>query len=289
MALEASDFMRENKERPFFLNYWCFSVHAPIQAKPELVEKYRKKADPDYPQRNPIAAGMVQSLDDAVGTLVSTIDELGITDDTIVIFFSDNGGMVHRFNDGVPITSNEPLRSGKSSIYEGGIREPLIAVWPGHIEPGSSSEEVVQSIDFYPTLLEMTGTPPPTGQVFDGMSIVPALEGRPLNRDAIFTYIPNYTPATLQRPSVAVRQGDWKLIRFFNDGSAQSDRHELYNLRRDIGETKDVTAENTGRVAALDALIDAFLTDTDAVIPTANPAYQDGLDPFPDGPSRVEE
>ena len=153
MAAEASDFMRRNKDRPFLLNYWCFSVHAPIEGKPELVEKYRAKGNPDNPQRNPINGAMVETLDDAVGTLVGTIDELGIADDTVIVFFSDNGGIIHRFDGGVAVTSNAPLRSGKSSIYEGGVREPLVFVWPGTVEPGSRSDAIVQSIDFYPTLL----------------------------------------------------------------------------------------------------------------------------------------
>ncbi len=288
MASEASQFIRENRDRPFFLNYWCFSVHAPIQGKPALVEKYREKADPGYPQRNPIYGAMVESLDDAVGTLVGTLDELGIADETIVVFFSDNGGMVHRFNDGVPVTSNAPLRLGKSSIYEGGIREPLIVVWPGHAEPGSTSAEVVQSIDFFPTLLEMTGTSPESEMAFDGISVVPALQGGRLDREAVFTYIPNYTGATMQRPSAAVRRGDWKLVRFFADGPGQRDRHELYNLRADIGETDDLAPSSPALVAELGALIDDFLDDTDAAIPGPNPDYQEGLDPFPEGPTRVE-
>lgn len=289
MAIEASQFMREHRDRPFFLNYWCFSVHAPIQGKPELVDKYRAKADPSYAQRNPIYGAMVESLDDAVGTLLATIDELGIADNTIIVFFSDNGGMVHRFNDGVSVTSNAPLRSGKSSIYEGGIREPLIVVWPGRVEPGSRSEEIVQSVDFFPSLLEMAGVPAPGDQSFDGISIVPALQGGALDREAVFTYIPNYTGATLQRPSVAVRKGDWKLIRFYCDGPAQIDRYELYDLREDIGETNDLAASYPDRVAELNRLIEAFLNDTAAVIPKPNPDYEEGLDPFPNGPTRVEE
>ena len=287
MAIEASRFMRMNKDRPFFLNYWCFSVHAPVQGKPELIEKYRAKADPEYPQRNPINGAMVESLDDAVGTLVGTIDELGIADDTIIVFFSDNGGMIHRFDGGVAVTSNAPLRSGKSSIYEGGIREPLVVVWPGMAKPGSKSEEIVQSIDFYPTLLEMTGTPVRRGQEFDGISIVPALRGGSLDREAIFTHIPNYSAATTQRPSTAVRAGAWKLIRFYSDGPGQADRYELYNLRDDIGEASDLAESNRDKVEELDSLIESFLEETEAVVPKPNPRYREGLDPFPDGPARV--
>lgn len=287
MAAEASEFMRRNTDSPFFLNYWCFSVHAPIEGKPALVEKYRAKGNPDDPQRNPINGAMVETLDDAVGTLVGTIDELGIVDNTVIVFFSDNGGIIHRFDGGVAVTSNAPLRSGKSSIYEGGVREPLVVVWPGTVEPGSSSEEIVQSIDFYPTLLEVTGVPPRQGADFDGISIVPALRGESLHRGGIFVHIPNYTPATLQRPSTSVRKGDWKLIRFYCDGPGQTDRFELYNLREDIGESNDLAMAEPDRVTGLSSLIEQFLLETEAVIPLANPRYQEGSDPFPDGPMRT--
>ena len=286
MAAEASDFMRRNKDMPFLLNYWCFSVHAPIEGKPELVEKYRAKGNPDNPQRNPINGAMVETLDDAVGTLVGTIDELGIADDTVIVFFSDNGGIIHRFDGGVAVTSNAPLRSGKSSIYEGGVREPLVFVWPGKVKPGSRSDAIVQSIDFYPTLLEVTGTPGRPDTEFDGISFAPALRGERLDREAIFTHIPNYSAATLQRPATSVRKGDWKLIRFHCDGPGQTDRFELYNLREDIGEKNDLAESEPERLTDLNALIDGFLSDTEAVVPTANPRYQDGLDPFPDGPAR---
>lgn len=286
MAYEASQFMRQNRDGPFFLNYWSFSVHAPIEGKPELMEKYRAKARPEYPQRNHINGAMVETLDDAVGTLVRTIDELGIADNTVIIFFSDNGGIIHRFDGGVPVTSNAPLRSGKSSIYEGGVREPLVVVWPGKVKPGSKSDAIVQSIDFYPTLLEVTGTPRHPDTDFDGVSFVPALRGERLNREAIFTHIPNYFAATLQRPATSVRKGDWKLIRFYSDGPGQTDRFELYSLREDIGETDDLADAEPETVSELNSLIDQFLSDTEAVIPTANPRYQQGLDPFPDGPAR---
>lgn len=286
MAAEASKFMREHRDRPFFLNYWAFSVHAPMQGKPELVDKYRRKANPDHSQRNPINGAMVESLDDAVGTLVATLDELGIADDTIIVFFSDNGGMVHRFDGGSAVTSNAPLRSGKSSIYEGGVREPLIVVWPGVTVPGSRSDEIVQSIDFYPTLLEMTGVPSEQHGEIDGTSIVPALQGGAIGRRAIFVHAPHYTPATLHRPSTSVRQGRWKLIRFYCDGPQQADRFELYDLERDIGEEHDLAARESSVAAGLKRLITDFLQETRAVIPQPNPAYEEGLSPFPNGPAR---
>ena len=289
MAAEAADFMRQNRDAPFFLNYWCFSVHAPIQGNQELVEKYRAKADPSMAQRNPIMGAMVESLDDAVGSLLATVDELDIAERTIIVFFSDNGGMVHRLNAGVPVTSNAPLRSGKSSIYEGGVREPLIIAWPPLVEPGSSSGAIVQSIDFFPTLLEMTGVRAREGQSFDGVSIVPAMRGDPFEREAIFVHSPQYSAATLHRPGTSVRRGDWKLIRFHCDGPGQQDRHELYNLAEDIGETADLAQQEPGIVGELGRLIDRFLADTEAVVPQPNPRYRRGSDPFPNGPALRDE
>ena len=281
MAIEAAKFMATNRDRPFFLNYWCFSVHAPIEGKPELVSKYRKSADPANPQRNPINAAMIETLDDAVGALTRSIDDLGIAENTVIVLFSDNGGIVHRFDGGTAVTSNAPLRSGKSSIYEGGVREPLIVVWPGIVEAGSASDAIVQSVDFYPTVLEMTGTPARSDLRFDGTSIVPALRGEPFERETIFTHIPNYTAATRQRPSTSVRKGDWKLIRFYCEGPDQTDRFELYNLGEDMGETRDLSDFEPARVSELNRLIDQFLEDTEAVIPTANSRFVPGTEPFP--------
>ncbi|MCP5112340.1 MAG: sulfatase, partial [bacterium] len=275
MAIEAGRFMREHKDRPFFLNYWAFSVHSPFEGKPELVERYRAKADPNHPQRNPINGAMVHSLDEAVGHLTRTLDELGIAEETIVIFFSDNGGIHFRDDGGAPITSNAPLRGGKATIYEGGTREPLIVIWPGEVEGGSRSEAIVSSIDFYPTLLEMTGITPKPDQRFDGISIVGALRGQPLERDTIFCHHPHYTKATGHVPSTYVRRADWKLIRFYADGEDQRDRYELYNLKDDLGESRNRVREHRAKVRELGTAIDSFLLDTAAVIPQPNPRYRE--------------
>ncbi|MCL5271520.1 MAG: sulfatase [bacterium] len=290
MAKEAAKFIKENKDRPFFLNYWCFSVHSPWQAKEELIRKFAKTADPAGLQRNPVYAAMVKSMDDAVGTLMKTLDESGLTDNTIVIFMSDNGGfcwpntpvMDKRYTT-VPVTSNLPLRGGKATIYEGGTREPLIVAWPGRIQPGSKNETaIVQSIDFHPTVLEMCGVAPPSVVRFDGISFLPALSGKPLAREAIFCHFPhNNSSQAYERmpaptppgPATYVRKGDWKLIRFYCDNPDQTDRHELYNLKDDLGETKDLSAAMPDKVKELSALIDAFLRESGAVVPKANPAY----------------
>ncbi len=291
MAEEAVAFMRQHRDRPFFLNYWSFSVHGPWEAKPELVERFRAKAaqaDPSDPQRHPVSAAMVYTLDEAVGRLTGALDELGLAEQTIVIFFSDNGGVTHIREvegvPGVPVTSNLPLRGGKATLYEGGTREPLVVAWPGVTPPGSRSDEIVCSIDFYPTFLDMLGLQgkqPKAGQPFDGISFVPALEGRPLERDAIFCYFPHYTPATGNVPGTYVRRGGWKLIRFFADNADQTDRHELYHLDQDIGETNDLAAQRPDKVAELSALIDGFLRETGAVVPTPNPRYDPLATPSP--------
>ena len=283
MGEEAVQFIRENKDRPFFLNYWQFSVHAPYvyrdkpQAKENLIDKYRAKADPDSPQRNPVYAAMVETLDANVGRIVEQIDRLGLADNTLVFFFSDNGGVHHEEIEGVPVTSNAPLRGGKATIYEGGTREPCIIVWPGHVKPGSKSGAIIQSVDFYPTILEMIGLEPQAGQMFDGLSIAPALQQTgPPKREAIFCHFPHASlPETV--PSVYARKGDWKLIRFFHDGSQFAHRYELYNLKDDLGETDNLAEKRPGKVQELDALIERFLKDSGAVVPKPNPAYRPGL------------
>ena len=289
MADEAAKFIRANKDRPFYLNYWAFSVHAPYDAKRSLIEQHRADADDKLPQHNPLYAAMVHSLDDAVGTLVKTLDEEGLLDRTLIVFFSDNGGVnwsTLDMEDGgirsaaavefakIPQTSNAPLRGGKASIYEGGVREPCFVVWPGVVSVGSRSAALIQSIDFNPTLREIAGAKTQPGQLVDGRSFLPVLKGAATkHRETIFTFFPHHIPHTGQLPAVSVRRGDWKLIRFFHDGPKQEHRYELYHLRNDLGETRDLAAVEPALVKELDALIEDFLKDTGAPVPGPNPAY----------------
>ena len=284
LADEALKFLDAHRDRPFLLSYWCFSVHAPYDAKPTLVERYAAKAAKarNAPQRHPVMGAMIHSLDENVGHVLRKIEQLGLADNTIVLFFSDNGG-VHWMGNrgegnryGCPITSNAPLRGGKATIYEGGTREPMIVVWPGVVRPGSRSDALVSSIDVYPTVLEMLGLKPRAGQRFDGVSIVPALKGRPLGRETVFCHFPHYVKATGNLPSTYVRKGDWKLIRFYADGPDQANRFELYNLAEDIGETKDLSARMPEKVRELDGMIDAHLKEIGAVVPKPNPSYRPG-------------
>jgi len=273
MCQEAIKFLKENRGRPFFLNYWAFSVHAPFDAKKDWIAKYRAKADPNDEQRCPTYGAMVQSLDENVGRLLDTLDELKLTDNTIIVFFSDNGGNRYDRVDGIPVTSNAPLRDGKASNYEGGTRVPCVVVWPGKVKPGSRSDAFLSSVDWYPTLLEMTGVQPKQKVKFDGVSQAPALLGAGMPRDTLLTYFPHYVQVTGARPATSVRRGDWKLIRFFCDNPDQSDRFELYNLKDDCGETKNRAAEKPELVKELNSLIDDFHKDTGALIPAKNPAF----------------
>lgn len=287
MASEAIKFIRANKDKSFFLNYWAFSVHAPFDAKADLIQKYAAKADPNDPQRCAVYGAMVQTFDENVGQLIRVLDELKLTDNTIIVFFSDNGGnMYDRLDDlrgtmfaidnpvqRIPPTSNAPLRGGKATIYEGGTRVPCVVIWPGKVEPGSRSPAPLSSVDWYPTILDMTGVTPKETVKFDGVSQKPALLGLGTPRDTVFCCFPHYVQATGAVPSVWVRRGDWKLIRFFCDGPEQADRFELYNLKSDMGETKNVAAEHPDLVKEFNTLIGGHLKEIDAVIPVKNPAY----------------
>jgi arylsulfatase A-like enzyme len=286
MASEAITFIKANRERPFYVNYWAFSVHAPYDAKPALIEKYRAKAaklPPGSAQRNPVFASMVQSLDENVGRLLDTLDELKLTEKTIIVFFSDNGG-VHWLAgtpeatkaagiENIPITSNAPLRGGKATTYEGGTREPCIIAWPGLTKPGASSTAIIQSIDFFPTFADLLQLKIPDTLKFDGRSFAPALRGVAHDRGPTFCHFPHTTPASGGLASTWVRVGDWKLIRFYGLNADQSDLLELYNLRDDLGETRNLAAQQPAKVTELNALITGFLQETEAVVPLRNPNY----------------
>ncbi|MFQ6130515.1 MAG: sulfatase [Armatimonadota bacterium] len=271
---EALTYVQQRREDPFLLCLWHFAVHAPFQAKEEITKTYRGKVDPRGRQDCPIMASMIQSLDESVGRVLDKLDELGIADRTIVIFMSDNGGNMYDTVEGTTPTNNAPLRGGKATIYEGGTREPCVIVWPGVVEPGTTCSEVISSIDFYPTMLEMAGIEGRSDHLVDGESIVPLLKGRgKLQREAIFCHFPHYVPATKNLPSTYVRKGDWKLIRFYGEGPNRSHAYELYNLRDDVGETSDLADREPAKVGELDALITQHLEEIDAIVPIPNPNY----------------
>lgn len=285
MAAEAVAWMEQTKDKPFYMNYWMFSVHAPFDAKKANIETHRGRVDPKDAQRSPTYAAMIQSMDDAIGTLLDGLDRLKLADNTIIIFTADNGGNMYNEVDGTTPTSNRPLRGGKATMFEGGTRVPCVVVWPGIAAPGSRSDALVQSEDFYPTLMAGVGVQPlgdsersakastPT-QRFDGSSILPALKGDPLSGKAVFQYFPHNpgVPDWLP-PSVSVHRDDWKLIRIFHGGENGAHRHLLFNLREDLGEKHNLAAAKPELVAELDALIEGFLNDTKAVVPVPNPAF----------------
>lgn len=274
MGDEAVAWLESHKDQAFFLNYWQFSVHAPFDAKKELIDKYRPLIDPASPQRCPTYAAMVQSLDENVGKILDAVDRLGLSENTAIIFFSDNGGNMYNQVDGTTPTSNAPLRGGKATVYEGGIRVPAVVVWPGVTTPDTRSDAVIQSTDLYPTVLSLLGLPPTPDQAVDGKDITPALRGQAFDRGPIFTYFPHSpkVPDTLP-PTAVVHHGDWKLIRIFFGGERGEHSYELYNLKDDIGESRNVAAEHPDLVKELDGLITDFLIDTQAVLPLPNPRY----------------
>lgn len=274
MAAEAVAWMETQKDRPFLLNYWMFSVHAPFDAKRANIEKHRERINPADEQRSPTYAAMIQSLDDAIGTLLDALDRLGLAEKTIIIFTSDNGGNMYSEIDDTLPTSNRPLRGGKATMFEGGTRVPTVIAWPGRTIPGSRSEALIQSEDYYPTLLDGLGLKPAPQQWFDGISVLPALKGEPLAREAVFQYFPHSpgVPDWLP-PAVSIHQGDWKLIRLFHAGQNGQHRYLLFNLKEDLGEQHNLAAEQSALVAELDARIERFLTETHAVVPIPNPAF----------------
>lgn len=283
MAAEAVAWMEQEKAkgRPFYLNYWMFSVHAPFDAKKAEVAKQRARVNPQDAQRSPTYAAMIRSMDDAVGTLLDALDRLELAENTVIIFTSDNGGNMYDEVEGVTPTSNRPLRGGKATLFEGGTRVPCVVVWPGLTPAGSQSDALVQSEDFYPTLLEglrISEAAPPAAKWrphFDGASILPALKGGALEAGkSVFQYFPHSTtvPEWLP-PAVSVHRGDWKLIRIFHGGEKGVHRHLLFNLRDDLGEKNNLAAQKPELVRELDGLISAFLADTQAVVPVPNPAF----------------
>lgn len=284
MAEEAVGWMRKHdKNSPFFMNYWQFSVHAPFDAKESLIKYYRTKVDFNDSQHSPTYASMVHSLDDAVGKLLDEIDRSGRAENTIIIFFSDNGGnmydgIVEELPNGEQFltspTSNRPLRGGKATIYEGGIRVPAIVIWPGITAPGSISNQIIQSTDFYPTLLEQMNMKTPENHTVDGINIIEALKGGNIKRNPIITYFPYHPPVPEWLPaSISAHDGDWKLIKLFHQGENQNHAYKLYNLKWDVGEVHDLSNVYPEKVKKLDAYIIAHLKDANAVVPVPNPKF----------------
>ncbi len=289
---EAIRLIENRDSRPFFMHLSYYAVHVPIEGKPELVQKYRDKAagmgldkrDPMeageyFPcehkmhqrvvrrrfQSDPGYAAMVQTVDTNVGRLLDALAAEGIADDTVVMFFSDNGGLATA--ESSP-TCNAPLSEGKGWMYEGAVREPLIVRAPGLTRPGGVCRTAITSTDFYPTILELAGLEPRPSQHCDGVSFAPLLRGdEGFRRGPIFWHYPHYSNQG-GRPGCSVREGDWKLIEFFEDG-----RRELYNLREDISETRDLAADDRQRADRLAGMLHEWLKRVEANIPETNPDW----------------
>ena len=264
LAAEANRFIEQHRDQPFFLYLPHFAVHLPVQAKLALIEKYRAKRRPGQKQNNLGYAGMIESLDDAVGCVRQKLEELKLADHTFVIFASDNGGRV-------PTTSNLPLRVGKGSCYEGGTRVPLIAYWPGVTKAGSVCDTPVIGVDLYRTILEAAGVSAGADRGVDSVSLVPLLRRTSgLMRDELFWHYPHYQHYQLggTTPYGAIRKGDFKLIEYFDDM-----RVELYNVREDIGEQHELAALMPAKVEELRTRLHSWRKEVGAQMPTRNPAY----------------
>jgi arylsulfatase A-like enzyme len=281
---ESVKFIQENRDNPFLLYLSFYSVHTPVQTKESYKKKYQQKASAVVVRRNsefervcsqrnnrarqvqkhPVYAGMMQSMDENVGKVLNKLKELGLTDNTIVCFTSDNGGL--STSEGSP-TSNLPLKAGKGWLYEGGIRVPYIIRWPGITKPGSKCTVPVIGNDFYPTLLQAAGLPQKPKQHVDGVSLVPLLNGasKTIGRKAIYWHYPHYGNQG-GRPGSALRVGDYKLIETFEDNAI-----ELYNLRDDIGEMKDLSASMPEKVAELKKMLNSWRSEVDAKMMKPNP------------------
>ncbi len=264
-ADEAVAFIRENRERPFFLFMSHYAVHAPLQSKQELTEKYQAKSPTE--QKNPVYAGMVESVDDATGKILATLDATGLADDTLVIFTSDNGGVDAAAN-GHPqsfYTHNGPLRMGKCWPYEGGIRVPAIIRWPGVVASNTVGATPICGIDLLPTICAATNVAPPADRPIDGENLMPLLTGTgSLRRDALFWHFPHYQHAT---PNSIVRSGPWKLIKYY-----ETNTFELFNLQDDLSEKNNLADQMPERVRELDRKLTTWLVETGAKLPRKNPS-----------------
>jgi len=271
---QADAFIRSNKDNPWMLYLTHFAVHTPLDAKKELVAKYEAKAKGKLHDHVAMAT-MIQSVDDGIGKIQATLDELGLTDNTIVLFFSDNGGYG-------PATDMDPLKGYKGTYYEGGIRVPFFVKWPGVVAPGSTSSEPIIGVDLYPTLIEMTGAALPEGQSLDGQSLVSLFKGetQDLGNRALYWHFPAYLQSYAvtneqrdvlfrSRPCSIIRVGDWKLHQYFENGDL-----ELYNLRNDIGETRNLAKSMSEKTSELLARLEGWREGIGAPVPTTlNPEF----------------
>lgn len=262
---EAMQLIGQRDQKPFFLYLPYYAVHIPLEAKQDLVNKYKLKISPGMKQDNPVYAAMMETLDRNVGRILDQLESRGLAENTIVIFASDNGGLVHKY-----ATDNSPLRRGKGTAYEGGVRVPLIIRWPGVTPAGTVCDEPVISTDFFPTIMEATGQVDwqERWRGIDGKSMVPLLKDPDarLDRKAIYWHYPHYHPGGAT-PYSALRAGDWKLIEYYEE----SEGPELYNLKDDLRERKNLAGKRPEKLTELQQLLGDWRSDVVAQEPIPNP------------------
>ena len=264
LAEEAVTFIENHKGGPFLLNMWNYTVHSPIITTDELAEKYKKRRKSGVKMWSPIYAGMLEAADTVLGRIMDKLDALGLSENTIVILTSDNGG----FNNLV-VTEKPPLRENKGWLYEGGIRVPLIVRWPGKIEANSMNDTRITHVDFFPTFMELANITTEPDHILDGESILPVLkqEGT-LQREAIYFHYPNYAWHAKNRLGGVIIEGDYKLLNWYDDDSV-----ELYNIRTDISESKDLAMASPEKSQQMKRKLKKWLAQTGANMPIRNPDY----------------
>jgi len=268
----AVDFIRRNRARPFFLFLSHFAVHSPHEAKADLIARFENKAASGG-HRSPVYAAMIASVDDSVGRVVGTLDELGLGQNTLVVFTSDNGGVGGYVAAGIAtregITDNAPLRGGKGMLYEGGVRVPFIFRWPGRIQAGAVCDEPIISVDVLPTLAALGQARLPADEAVDGVNLLPLLErrGRSLERDALYWHFPGYLGSGRNiwrtTPAGAIRCGDYKLLEFFED-----ERIELYDLKKDASQARDLSSARPDLARDLHTRLKRWRETVQAPMPT---------------------
>jgi arylsulfatase A-like enzyme len=263
LADEACNFIDNQTSKPFFLNLWFYNVHQPLMAKQDKVDKYQAMLDTTKLQKNPVYAAMVEHVDDAVGKVISKLKQMGVYDNTIIVFTSDNGGLIGK--SARKVTNNTPLRKGKGQMYEGGVRVPFIIKNLHQQASGTTNPTPVMSIDLFPTLMDLAGVKVDKAvkNGFDGISLKPLLtdKKKPLKRSSIFWHYPHYHSEGAT-PYSAVRHGDWKLIHII-----ETNTYELYNLKEDIGETKDLATLYPKLVKQLAIVLEKWKKDMNAQMP----------------------
>lgn len=262
----ADTFIQQHRNEPFFLQVSPYAVHIPLTTTPALQKKYEAKPKVPGYSCHPTYAGLLEELDSLVGAVVESLKRADALENTLLVFVSDNGGLEREMG-GWPGTLNRPLRNEKGSLYEGGIRVPMIASWPGTIKAGSLNSIPAITTDLYPTMLEAAKITTLRSESLDGSSLLSELKNPSykLKRDSLYWHYPHYHHS---RPSGAVRNGDWKLIEFFDTGEL-----ELYNLQQDIGEAQNLATQYSVRVKEMHALLKQWRHSVNAQMPQPNPAY----------------